>query len=179
MTNLLKLIPPDELNKKLNQRCVEIDPTFLCFEDCYQAVFEYVPYDFTIVDLGCYMAAQSYLFTDYKAYVGIDTFDIWHDYRGNYSHNYLPPDRFRTENTLHGSISIESFMEHGLCKFDLDKTYFIMSAVPNIDADYLFRRVRHGIWWYPGQPFKTKGIYAEYIRKFAEELDNVSKRASV
>ena len=65
LSKLLDLIPPEELKLKLSYGSTELDPTFLCFEHVYLPVSKMIPEHFTIVDLGCFQAAQAYLFRNH------------------------------------------------------------------------------------------------------------------
>ncbi len=50
----------------------ELDASFLCFEDVYFTVRDMIDDDYTVIDLGCAYAPQSYIFRDCKAYIGVD-----------------------------------------------------------------------------------------------------------
>ena len=71
-TPLREIIPRAELKRLLSQDYCELEPDFLCFEPAYQAVAKYVPKDYIIVDCGCYLALQAYLFREHRRYIGID-----------------------------------------------------------------------------------------------------------
>lgn len=158
---LLNKIPTKEWELKINHGTSELEYDFLCFIDNYNAVLKYVPKDFTIVDLGCYQAAQCYMFDHYAQYVGVDNFDRKSSVR------YIPPYRFMTANTIHIVSSIEDFLNSvDFSVMNLDKTYFIMSAVPAFDeTEHAFSKVKNCLWAYPGEEPKTKGIFAEEIKK--------------
>lgn len=95
---------------------------FMGFLDVYDAVRSFVPKERTIVDLGCYLAAQAFLFDDYKKYVGVDVVDM---------------KRFETNNSLHFMMSIQEFVKkHG----DEYKDAFAVCAyVPDREAADLVR----------------------------------------
>ena len=75
---LLHTVPEDEIDRILGQPGIELDYEFLGFTEVYGAVLSFVPKHYTIVDLGCYVAAQAYLFADYEKYIGVDTVSYTH-----------------------------------------------------------------------------------------------------
>lgn len=153
---LWNMIPEPELKRVMSHGCVELEPDFMCFENLYKAVADYVPTDYTIVDLGCYMAAQCYYFKNHKRYVGVDYYE-----KRMHSSGYVPPLRFETENTVHFQMSIDDYLDEHKTN---DKTYYIMSAVPGIGSDMFDK---HGIenyaWWYPGKHLVAHGCKAQEI----------------
>lgn len=173
-SKLLDIIPQEELMVKLNYGSVELDPTFLCFEHVYVPVSKIVPKHFTIVDLGCYQAAQAYLFAKHKAYIGVDMYDKVYDGKG-----YLPPLRFRPRNSRHYVMSIEEFFEKVVdkLKLDLDETYFIMSYVPSFhDKPYWLRGKAKNFLWVYCENVHAEGIFVEEIEEAVmEKRRNVLK----
>lgn len=166
LSKLLDLIPPEELKLKLDYGSTELDPTFLCFEHVYLPVSKMVPKHFTIVDLGCYQAAQAYLFQNHERYIGVDRYDK--TYRGD---GYIPPLRFMPENAFQYVMSIEDFFDRGTAdELDLDKTYFVMSYVPPFhDKPYWLRdKTKNYLWVY------CDNVHAEGI--FAEEIEEAVRR---
>lgn len=163
MKKLIDLIPPDELRDKLDQTCCELEPDFLCFEDVYQAVAKWVPKEYIIVDLGCYMAAQSYLFQDHKGYIGVDCYDM----EGNLDlEHYIPPVRFRTKNSAHISAVIQNYAVFAEVKGLTRVSYAICSAVPDGFAqEVAFQCFENCLIWYPREKPRTKGIFAREIMK--------------
>ena len=166
-SDLVNIIPKDELNRKLRSDYCEIDVTMLCFEENYIPIANNVPKEFTIVDCGCYMAAQSYLFKDFSRYIGVDSYDK----SGSLSW-YIPPERFTSENTTHLSLSIKDFLKSDNFKaLDLDTTYFICSAVPAFEeTSELFDNTKNCAVFYPGRETLIKGICEEAIIKEREEI---------
>ena len=162
---LYNLIPKDIVRDVLNSGDSELDFTFLGFEDEYFLVGKYIPLNYTIVDLGCYQAAQCYIFKNHKAYYGIDCYDK-DDY--NYDFHYIAPKRFKVENTTHYSETIDEFIQNHLSQFDLDTTYFIMNAVPEkqgANKNKIFDLVKNIFIAYPSDKLKVKGIYADKLEK--------------
>lgn len=162
---LAKLIPAEELNQKLSYGCSELELDFLCFDECYRAVSELLTHDFTVVDLGCYQAAQCYYFTDFAKYIGVDCYDQ------RYMWDHIPPLRFSTPNTRHVAETIQRYLGEEV--WNNDNTYFIMSAVPNKECKYLMQRYADNyLWWYPGEKPEAKGFM------FGEILERVNKYLS-
>lgn len=161
---LAKLIPADKLRKKLSSSwCCELDPTFLSFEDVYFTIAEHVPKDYTILDLGCYMAAQSYIFRDHARYIGVDCFDDPDSWIGD--GKYVIPERFETENSAHYRMTIQNFLKDDLPKLDLDKTYVICSYVPAFQATEAAFRLCPNICIKYCEEVQTKGINVKIIKE--------------
>lgn len=160
---LWDMIPEEELKLKLSYGMSELEFDFLGFEHVYLPIAEMVPKNFTIVDLGCYQAAQAYAFENHARYFGVDYYDRL------ISRSFIPPLRFLPNNASHYVMSIEEFMEKYLNTFDLDETYFIMSYVSESHdkSDWLLSQVKHGTFAYC-DTIKTQGIFAEEIKRKIE-----------
>ena len=154
----------DTIRKCLSSGDAELDSEFMGFEEIYFSVAKHIPEDFTIVDLGCYMAPQSIIFKDYKKYIGVDCYDM------SNIEGYTPPLRFSTENTRHYSMTIQNFLvSNDMKKLDLDKTYFIMSYVPaHKVTNQVLEQVKHGLISYCGE-HNVKGFNANNIK---QDLEN-------
>lgn len=156
-------IPPEQRDKFLDP-CCEIEPDFLCFEENYVPVAEIVPKNYRIIDLGCYMAAQAFLFQDHAAYVGVDCFDIQ---TGKKHDGYYPPRRFSTDNSIMFYTTIQEFIR----KFDLlgwnkDECYVICSGVPDFEATMAAVSFFTNIaCFYPGRESVIKGCFCYPIRE--------------
>lgn len=159
-TQLRKIIPVKELQEKFASGDSELGWDFLGFEENYHVLAELLPKHFTVVDMGCYQAAQCYLFQDFKAYVGVDIFD-----NRLRQHGYRPPERFAVKNTTHFICTIQDFLLNYKKRFDPETTYYIASAVPDfIGTDMMLKQVKNGAVVYPGEMPKTKGILAEELK---------------
>jgi len=121
---LLKLLPKEQVRDVMNQNMCELDYTFLGFTDIYEHLSYIIPIHFIILDLGCYVATQSFYFKNHKSYIGVDTITL---------------KRFEFENTTHYIKSIQDFLLEDLQKYDLEKTFAICSYVPDDDAKRLVR----------------------------------------
>ena len=129
MDDILNYIPKEEVERlfKKNYRmagnCCE---DFMGFTKVYKSLLPIIPKHFTIIDLGCCYAPQSYYFKDYKTYIGVDT---------------LEEERFGTENTIHYRMSIQEFikMELPMLGLDLKQCFAICSYVPDDEATKLAR----------------------------------------
>ena len=112
----------ETVNNLLKQIDCKLEFDFLGFLNSYDALRKIANNDYTIVDLGCYMGAQSYLFSDYERYVGVDQI------------NYLT--RFSGNNVTHYEMRIQDFIakERMESTLNLDKTFAICSFVPDEGA---------------------------------------------
>lgn len=163
---LWDIIPVKEVNEKLAQDKCELDLGFACFEEQYRAVANNVPDDYTIIDFGCYMAAQAYLFKNHEAYIGVDTVD------------YL--ERFATENTTHYVMSIQEFIKKELPKYKGKKVYAICNYVPDEDArDLVTMACENFMVYYPGELLRCKGINAYRIIVDVAKLDEFNKEDNI
>lgn len=169
-----KLIPKEEYIRVMYSGDSELDCEFLCFEENYIPLVPYIPDDWTVVDLGCYQAAQAYHFTGKAAYVGVDCFDL-KKYK-----DYNPPERFKPHNAVHMYETIQDFIKYHLAYFDLSKTYFIMSAVNDFDATAeLYSKVKHAYMAYPGKTTHIKGINSESIGRAVKCYRENARREGV
>lgn len=160
---LWDIIPIKEVNEKLSQDYCKLDLEFAGFEYQYRAVANNVPDDYTIIDFGCYMAAQAYLFKNHEAYIGVDIVgDV---------------ERFTTENTIHYTMSIQEFIKEELPRYKGKKVYAICNYVPDADArDLVAMACENFMVYYPGELLRCKGINAYRIIVDIAKMDflNVS-----
>jgi hypothetical protein len=124
----LKETVPDQLKQVLKDADPDISGEFLCFCDIYAALSEIIPLHYTIVDLGCAYAPQSYYFRRHKTYIGVDL--DWS--KGNISR---PNARFLFPNAHHYLMPIIEFIETYGKEFDLDTTFAICNYVPSWYGD--------------------------------------------
>lgn len=97
---------------------------FIGFLSVYDAVRQFVPKSRVIVDLGCYYAAQAWLFDEYEKYVGVDVLGV-------------SGSRFEPPNAEHYEMSIQKFIEeHG---DEYAGAFAICSYVPDDEAMRLVR----------------------------------------
>lgn len=157
---LWDMIPPEERELKMSYGNVELSADFMCFEEPYKAVAEFLPRNYTVIDLGCNQAAQCYYFKDYEQYIGVDGFDK------NYDVGWVPPLRFMCPNTEHYVEDVENFLDTML---RIEETmprnaYFIVSALPHFKTEYLDEYgIDNYLWWYPNLKPKAKGIQDDNI----------------
>jgi hypothetical protein len=133
---VLHLIPFEEFNEVMSYDQCELDPSFMGFTDHYGALASIVPLHYTIVDLGCYLAAQSYFFAHHTRYIGVDVVEA---------------KRFTPPNAEHYTGSIQSFID---CldefKLNLDTTFAIMNYVPDDNARRLVKSIFKNLYvFYP------------------------------
>ena len=151
---LLRLIPPDTLDKVLSQDYCEIEPSLLCFAIQYEAVADIVPATMPVIDFGCYMAPQAYFFADRPVYVGVDCYELG---------DLFPAlRRFQTPNTFHIVSTIQG------CAEALRKEYPDAYAVCNGVPDEVARRLVSSLFpnhlvSYPGIEDDVSGICKDEI----------------
>lgn len=141
--DLFTKIPREKLNFLFenSDADVELDYTFLGFEEIYQEVYNYAPKDMTIIDLGCGYACQSWYFREHNSYIGVD---------------YFCDDNsvIHTENSKYYFTSIQNFIKNifpGL-GLDLKKCFAVCSYVPDSEARNLVKEVfSYCKIYYPGE----------------------------
>ncbi|NTG73324.1 hypothetical protein G6M02_08280 [Agrobacterium rhizogenes] len=120
----IHLIPKEQLDRVFSQRDCDIDPTFLGFTNIYLALAGIIPKHWTVVDLGCALAPQAFIFKDHTAYIGVD---------------FGETERFSASNTTHYMMNIENFISTHIGDFDLNTTFAICSYVPPWGGDNMAR----------------------------------------
>jgi len=134
---LLDIIPENELKRVLSYKYCELDGEFMGFTDIYKHLSMIIPKHFTVIDLGCYCAAQCYYFKDHARYIGVDTYE---------------GERFATENTEYYIQTIQEFIAERLNTFDLFTTFAICSYVPDFDAKEKVRNAFDNVYvFYPAR----------------------------
>ena len=136
--NALKpLIPDNEYRAVMMQDMCELEPDFLGFVDVYKPLSELIPKGKTVIDFGCYLAAQSYFFAEHKGYIGVDVVEM---------------QRFTPKNAVHYTISIQEFLEKELPKLleEHNESHFcaICSYVPDFKATALVRQTFSNVFCY-------------------------------
>ena len=86
------------------------------------AVRQFVPKSRTIIDFGCYRAAQAWLLDDYKAYIGVDICD---------------GTRFKPPNARHYVMPIQDFIP--MLGWEYEDAFAICSYVPDDEAMKMVR----------------------------------------
>lgn len=133
LDDIIQLIPLEEYERIMGQSYCELEPCFMGFTEVYKSLLGIIPKHYTVVDLGCYVAPQSYLFKDYKKYIGIDVCNL---------------ERFNPSNAEHFVCSIQDFIQNEAHKLDLDETFAICSYVPDDEATKLARECFKNIMVY-------------------------------
>lgn len=175
---LFKLIPKEKLDYlfRHSDAGADLDCTFLGFEEVYKRVMEHVPQEYTILDLGCAYATQSWYFRDHARYIGVDG---W----GN------PDSVIHTENSEFYFMRIQEFLRDVYSGLDLDheRVFAICSYVPDREAQQLVvDTFSHCLVCYPGSisyerfpgdgvPVVTQGMKTE----FSEERNMAMKDVKI
>ena len=140
--------PKEEYRSVLSQPECEVEEGFLGFVDIYAWIRDNynIPKDYTIIDLGCNVAAQAYLFEDYAGYIGVDLAGI----------DYVM-QRFTPKNCTHYYTSIQNFIRHILPTLHINKCVAICSGVPDAEATNMaFETFDNVFIDYPYQTPKVK-----------------------
>ncbi len=117
---LIKSIGRNEIKRLFTYEEIEVDFEFLGFLYNYKDIPSIVPLDFTIIDVGCYMAFQADYFKHYKSYIGIEPF--------------VPIEfRLKQANAKYFLQTMQDFIKTP-CDFDINKSFVICSAVPDFDV---------------------------------------------
>lgn len=124
--NILKSIGEDEVRRLFSYDECEVDTEFLGFLENYKDIPEKLPHDFTVIDIGCYMAFQADYFKEYKNYIGVEP-DVPNEYR------------LKQHNAEYYEQTAQQFVKETLPKLidnglDLQKTFAVCSAVPDKEA---------------------------------------------
>lgn len=142
---LLAMLPDDQFERVTNSEVCEIDAGFLGFVAIYERLAEIIPTHWTVVDIGCCYAAQTFFFRSHKAYIGVDLAGI---------------ERFCAPNTKHYDMSAEDFIDKYLGDFEQSTTFAICSYVPLSHAacDLVRRSFQNLFVYYPaGESVRALG----------------------
>ena len=137
ISELHALIPKQEYQDILSQDMCELEPDFLGFVDVYKSLSELIPKHYIIIDFGCYLAAQSYFFSEHERYIGVDVVDM---------------RRFTPQNATHYVSSIQDFIANEVpklfCKHNKLMYCAICSYVPDFKATELVRETFPNVFCY-------------------------------
>ena len=135
LTQIKQMIPHDEYVSVMNQCRCEYEHDFLGFLEVYNAAAQFVPKHKTIIDFGCYLAAQAYFFSDYHKYIGVDVVDM---------------KRFTPGNAEHFVCTIQDFIKDHPELVNDDNVFAICSYVPDRKAQDIVRSSFKGcLVYYP------------------------------
>lgn len=128
---LFQIIPRDKIDHvfEMSQTVgVELDHTFLGFENVYKAVTLFVKKNRVIIDLGCGYAFQSWYFRDYKKYIGVDIFT-------------KSEDVLETDNSEFYFMSIQKFINEifPILGYQKEDVFAVCSYVPDEEANKMVR----------------------------------------
>jgi len=147
---LFDIIPEEEIERVFSYEYCELSYDFMGFTDVYKALSAIIPLHYTIIDLGCYAAAQSYYFLRHKQYIGVDVFN---------------GERFITPNSVHYIKSIQEFCSEDTHYINLDESFAICSYVPDFSAVKIAKRIFKNLFvYYPA------GIDREFSKMINEVM---------
>lgn len=79
---------PEQVTRVFNAPECEIEPQFMGFVDTYRKLSKIIPLECTIIDFGCYAAAQAWYFRRHKLYIGIDIYPVQYRFKFNNTFHY-------------------------------------------------------------------------------------------
>lgn len=143
--HLLENVDKEKLRNVVTQQDSELEGGFFGFLHNYENALKYIPSkDFIVIDIGCYLAVQSVFFEEYAQYIGVDCTMTYDD----------PPvnmQRYETSNSTFYNMYGQQFISEELSKYDIDKCFVIMSAVPDFElAELVMSKFKHYYIAYPG-----------------------------
>lgn len=130
---------PEMTKEIMSQDGCDIGPEFMCFCDIYLHLSQIIPKHWTVLDLGCAFAPQSWFFKDHAKYIGVDP--------GKFK-------RFKTPNASFYEWTIAKFFNSkSSLKLNKDRTFGIMSHVPADDYSYFLAKAHLSniFIYYPSQ----------------------------
>lgn len=141
---ILASIGDKEADRLFAYKFCEVDRQCLAFLENYKDISETLPVDFTVIDIGCYMAFQADYFKNFVCYIGVEP--------------AIPIEyRLRQANAEYYKQTAQSFVAETLPKLianglDMNKTFAICSGVPDDEANKLIAETfRYFRIAYPGQ----------------------------
>lgn len=137
LSELRTLIPATEFNEVMSQDRCELEYDFLGFLNVYKPLSELIPKNHIVIDFGCYLAAQSYLFSEHQQYIGVDVVDM---------------QRFCPPNAVHYISSIQDFIKNEFQNLSVGHKNMdycaICSYVPDFEAAKLVRNTFQNVFCY-------------------------------
>lgn len=127
--NILASIGKEEAKRLFAYDECEVERDYLGFLENYKDLSEILPKDFTVIDIGCYMAFQADYYKNFKHYIGVEP--------------WVPLEfRLRQPNAEYYKQTAQQFIAETLPKLigaglDLNKTFAVCSAVPDEEAKKL------------------------------------------
>lgn len=163
-TDLIKAIGKNEMTKIYKYAEAELDYTFIGFLYSY-ADLANLPKDFTIIDLGCFVACQGYYFRNHKNYIGVEP--------------YMPIEsRLELNNSIYYKMLGQQFIKQELPNLiknglDLNKTFCVCSYVPDTELyQYIIDTFPYHRIWYTdhsiSEIYPDKFIPEHYLESNAE-----------
>lgn len=137
--NLYNLIPREEHDRVFDGTAsAECSCEFLVCDLMYFHLSDTLDKNMTILDFGCGYNAQSYLFGDFKLYLGIDSYKSFTDEYGC----FYDFRTYRAQGTGFLNVSGQKFIRDFMPKMniDIDHTFAICTYVPSDELQELVRR---------------------------------------
>jgi hypothetical protein len=121
-----------QLRRILEEGGGDIDGTFVGFTATYRHLAALIPLHFTVVDLGCAYAAQSYYFRRHRKYIGVDGWSETRISAPNTQHLTMPIVSYLKERAVHeGSGPV-----FAICNYVPTSTTELRAAYVNLFVYY-------------------------------------------
>lgn len=130
VARLRALIPPQQYERVMGQWFCEYDHSDLGEVQWYAAMASVIPTESTVIDLGCYLAAQAWLFADHARYIGVN---------GHLGFELPEMERFAAPNTTHVVATIQQFIAENAELCARPEVVALCSYVPDDQARALVR----------------------------------------
>ena len=115
VSELLNLIPKNQITRVFNQEMIDIDFEFIGFIDQYKFLSILIPKHFTVIDFGCAYNPQCFYFQDHKKYIAVDIDTM---------------EKFKSKNCEIFEMRISDFIKNHLSDMNLNETFAICNYVP-------------------------------------------------
>lgn len=148
LDEIKKLIPRAQYDEIMSQDMCELEFDFMGFLDVYKPLSLLIPKGYTIIDFGCYLAAQCFFFAEHKKYIGVDNCTL---------------KRFHTDNAAHYTKSIQDFIKDDFPKLQGDNLEYcaICSYVPDFEATEMVRKTFQNVFCFYPTSAKTEALPKE------------------
>lgn len=141
---LMQLLPKEQIEEVFDYKRCELEPDFLGFTETYRLLAKLIPKHYTVIDFGCYAAAQCYYFRHHKKYIGVDCDDT---------------PRFHFANTEHVKMEITKYISNMDEDMDLSCVFAICNYVPDEKAQEDIRKKFENLYiFYPAVAYDYETV---------------------
>lgn len=144
--SLYDMIPNEEHDRVFGGTAsAECSPEFLVCDPMYFPLSSIIDKGCVVIDFGCGYNAQSYLFGDFKKYIGVDSYKPFKD-----EEDFIDVRRYQAPNTEFFNVSGQHFITHILptLPIEVDEVFAICTFVPSEQLQELVRRTFNNCYVY-------------------------------